>query len=303
MQPQHKAQLIEYLQSYGYYVGMCGDGANDCGALKAAFVGLSLSDAEASIAAPFTSKVKNISAMVTLLLEGRCCLCTNVQCFKFIALYSVIQFVTTTILYHFMATLVSLQYFWVDCVVTTTLFTTMAMSRAADRLSIQVPPDSLFTKESIISILGLIVIQTAAQFACIILLVNQEWYDSALNHYDPAKDDNVRVCQESTSLFLFSVPLLIASCITYNISHPFKEPNYKNIWYTISLVALGGYSVVMYFVESLRIPFLEMVNTIPMNFLVLSFVLTMVASVLMYAFENILVKKTLKPKRVLPPKQ
>ena len=32
------------------------DGANDCGALKAAHVGISLSEAEASVAAPFTSR-------------------------------------------------------------------------------------------------------------------------------------------------------------------------------------------------------------------------------------------------------
>lgn len=69
---------------------MCGDGANDCGALKAADIGLSLSEAEASIAAPFTSKVQDISSIVNLLREGRAALTTSFQSFKFIELYSII---------------------------------------------------------------------------------------------------------------------------------------------------------------------------------------------------------------------
>ena len=59
------------------YVGMCGDGANDCGALKTAAVGISLSEAEASIAAPFTSKVQDISCVVTLLREGKAAMITS----------------------------------------------------------------------------------------------------------------------------------------------------------------------------------------------------------------------------------
>jgi cation-transporting ATPase 13A2 len=56
MSPDQKTKLVETLAELGYRVAMCGDGANDCGALKAADVGLSLSEAEASIAAPFTSR-------------------------------------------------------------------------------------------------------------------------------------------------------------------------------------------------------------------------------------------------------
>ena len=56
---------------------MCGDGANDCGALKAADVGISLSEAEASIAAPFTSKIQDISCIIKLLREGRASLVTS----------------------------------------------------------------------------------------------------------------------------------------------------------------------------------------------------------------------------------
>jgi cation-transporting ATPase 13A2 len=46
-----------------YYVGMCGDGANDSGALKTAHMGISVSQAEASVASPFTTKDNNISCV------------------------------------------------------------------------------------------------------------------------------------------------------------------------------------------------------------------------------------------------
>ncbi|CAG8453049.1 1903_t:CDS:10 [Gigaspora rosea] len=74
MSPDEKHELVEKLQEIEYCVGFCGDGANDCGALKAADVGLSLSDAEASVAAPFTSRNMDIGCVIEVIktLQSNC---------------------------------------------------------------------------------------------------------------------------------------------------------------------------------------------------------------------------------------
>lgn len=60
---------------------------------------MSLSPAEASVAAPFTSGIPNISCLIWLILEGRCALVTSFEIFKYMALYSLIQFMSILILY------------------------------------------------------------------------------------------------------------------------------------------------------------------------------------------------------------
>ncbi|XP_006522114.1 probable cation-transporting ATPase 13A4 isoform X4 [Mus musculus] len=67
MSPGQKSSLVEEFQKLDYFVGMCGDGANDCGALKMAHVGISLSEQEASVASPFTSKTPNIECVPHLI--------------------------------------------------------------------------------------------------------------------------------------------------------------------------------------------------------------------------------------------
>jgi cation-transporting P-type ATPase 13A2 len=92
MSPEAKAALVEALAGTGLYVGMIGDGANDSLALRAAHVGISLSQVEASVSAPFTSAIPDISCIIPVLTEGRGALATSFCLFQFMSLYSTIQF-------------------------------------------------------------------------------------------------------------------------------------------------------------------------------------------------------------------
>ena len=83
MSPDEKNEVVERLQGLGYSVLMCGDGANDCAALKAADVGISLSEAEASVAAPFTASTPDIGCVIEVIKEGRAALVTSFSCFKY----------------------------------------------------------------------------------------------------------------------------------------------------------------------------------------------------------------------------
>ena len=92
MSPDEKNEVVERLQSLGYTVLMCGDGANDCAALKAADVGISLSEAEASVAAPFTSHTPDISCVLDVIKEGRAALVTSFSCFKYMLVHSLLPY-------------------------------------------------------------------------------------------------------------------------------------------------------------------------------------------------------------------
>lgn len=67
--------------------------------MKAAHIGISLSEAENSVAAPFTCNNRDLSCVSYLMKEGRCALVTSFVIFKYMAAYSLIQFFTVLILY------------------------------------------------------------------------------------------------------------------------------------------------------------------------------------------------------------
>jgi magnesium-transporting ATPase (P-type) len=89
--PQDKVSVVRTFVDMGYVTLMCGDGGNDTGALKAAHVGVALSDAEASMVAPFASLDKEIGSVLDVLKEGRCALASSLASYKYMICYGQIQ--------------------------------------------------------------------------------------------------------------------------------------------------------------------------------------------------------------------
>lgn len=155
---------------------MCGDGANDCGALKAAHAGISLSEAEASVASPFTSRDPNIECIVRVIREGRAALITSFGIFKYMAAYSLIQFVSVMILYAIDSNLTDKQFLYIDLfVITTFAFMLGKIGAYEGPLVSQAPQTSLMSLAPILSLIGQMLIAISLQFASFFSVQRFDW--------------------------------------------------------------------------------------------------------------------------------
>ena len=176
--PNQKADVVEYYETMNYICSFCGDGANDVCALKRASVGISLSDLEASIAAPFTSNVPNISCVAALIKEGRAALVTTVGMFKFVAMYSFIQLITVCICYWRITNLSDLNYLFIDLVMLEVLTVTMSFTAAHNKISVHAPQNRLITARTFTSLFLQIGIAAGFQGLIYQLTISQPWFCS-----------------------------------------------------------------------------------------------------------------------------
>uniref|UniRef100_A0A8C7C2W6 Polyamine-transporting ATPase 13A3 n=1 Tax=Oncorhynchus kisutch TaxID=8019 RepID=A0A8C7C2W6_ONCKI len=243
MAPDQKTELIEALQSVDYFVGMCGDGANDCGALKRAHGGISLSELEASVASPFTSRTPNISCVPSLIREGRAALITSFCVFKFMALYSIIQYISVTLLYSILSNLGDFQFLFIDIAIILLVVFTMSLNPAWKELVSRRPPSGLISGPLLFSVLTQILICLGFQTIAFLWVRHQAWYhiwtphacNSSLranlgpehNSSEERDDHNIKN-YENTSLFYVSSFQYLIVAIVFSKGKPFRQPSYKN---------------------------------------------------------------------------
>lgn len=219
MSPDEKHELVEKLQSIDYCCGFCGDGANDCGALKAADVGISLSEAEASVAAPFTSRVFDITCVPEVIREGRAALVTSFSCFKYMSLYSAIQFTSVSFLYASASNLGDFQFLFIDLILILPIAIFMGWTGPFPVLCKKRPTASLVSRKVLTPLLGQIAICIAIQAVAFQAVRRQSWYIPP--HLDRQKS-NIQN-SENTTLFLTSCFEYILSGIVLSVGPPFRQ--------------------------------------------------------------------------------
>ncbi|XP_013178033.1 PREDICTED: probable cation-transporting ATPase 13A3 [Papilio xuthus] len=239
--PEQKTQLVTALQEDGLVVGMCGDGANDCGALKAAHVGISLSEADASVAAPFTSKEQNIRCVKHLALEGRCALSTSFAIFKYMALYSLIQFFSILILYNYFSILGNNQFLYIDLVLTTLLALSLGRAAPGPVLTKQTPTVSLVALSSILPLLAQVLLVLLLQLASLYLLHAQPWYKSVQGN---GEVEQVLLWENTVIFIVSSFQYLVLACV-YAKGWPFREPFCSNYYMVLTLVTQFAFVLVL----------------------------------------------------------
>lgn len=243
MSPDEKHELVEKLQSIDYCAGFCGDGANDCGALKAADVGISLSEAEASVAAPFTSRVFDISCVPEVIKEGRAALVTSFSCFKYMSLYSAIQFTSVSFLYASASNLGDFQFLYIDLFLILPIAIFMGWTGPYQELAQKRPTASLVSRKVLTPLLGQILICVLTQAVGFVAVRQQSWYQPPTVDVDHSNSKN----SENSTLFLLSCYQYILSAVVMSVGPPFRQSMAQNLPFVAAMfVALAASSYMLF---------------------------------------------------------
>ena len=227
--PDNKTQLVQSLQKEGFQVLMCGDGANDCGALKAADVGVSLSQEEASIAAPFTSTNPDISCIIDVLNQGKCALVTSVEIFKYMIAFSLTEFISMAIMMISDTFLFDFQSIVIDCFITLPLCTFLPMTQAYERFNYHRPFSTLASFPVFISIFFQVILNGVFQFFGFFIM-NIIFPESSFKTERKCKEGEDKLpCLDNSIIFYISFCQYLFVGLVLITAAPFKKRIYTNI--------------------------------------------------------------------------
>ncbi len=239
MSPVSKTMLVMKFRELGFITGMCGDGGNDCGALRASHAGIALSEAEASVVSPFTATTKSPTSTVDLVLEGRASLATSFANYKFLIMYGILFSIIKLASFYYGVIMAFLCYIFIDAVAVGTLCYTMTLAKPKDELNYKRPTASLLGPTTVASTLGVSFFALLALCSCLSLMSADDDYVQWPSEYASGEtwwllSDNWENHVLFTVMFLF----LIASSGIFSFGYRYRQAWWKNTKFCINCFVL-----------------------------------------------------------------
>jgi predicted P-type ATPase len=230
MTPAGKVKCVQLHMERGI-TAMTGDGGNDCGALRAAHVGIAMSDAEASIVSPFSTSNRSVRSCVELIRQGRGALATSITAYKYLVMYGQVMMMLKIFTFYFSITMSQNVWIAIDVFITVLLTWAVSQSHAAKHLEGQRPTARLLGPQTLASGLGLVGINWLFLIGAFVMLFKQSWY--RCNEFDSSAVDISKWWlladnYEAEVLALVCLFQFINNAATFNFGYKFRQSFWRN---------------------------------------------------------------------------
>lgn len=244
--PCQKAEIVNLYGNMGKTVMMCGDGANDSIALRTSHAGLALcSKAEANVAAPFSTELVSLTALVLLLREGRAALTTSLAAYRYLVAVGLIQTVSKTVLYLQCGGFLSgVACLLIDCVQVPLLLYGICSAMPAAKLAPHAPEGSLLGPEMVLGTAWTVITGVLVLGISEAVLVSADWFVPFTTTAPMAAWRQRTDTFESALVVLVRLWMYADIALVYSYGSVHRRPtltNWKLVITAIAVFALIGF--------------------------------------------------------------
>jgi predicted P-type ATPase len=245
MNPNGKINVVKEMMTFAV-TAMCGDGGNDAGALRTAHAGLALSEAEASLVAPFSSSNRSIMQCVELVKAGRCALATTFAAFRYLVFYGQTMGFLSLAQYYFGVVMSEACWVYIDVFINVIMSQLVLLPYPAEKLAPRRPSAKIFGAHNVISSTSIVLVNLLFLVIAFFTLNGADFYKCK----EFAPGDGQAPSQwwllgdnyEAETIAFVVIFQFINSGAIVNFGSHFRAPSYKNyglVFYYVGLMVFS----------------------------------------------------------------